>query len=695
MNAGTANLAALSKTAVEIWNISSGDRKLVPMEGLTQPVGSGQMVVFGPDNRTLVVGGIGSEGFKVRILDLKTGNVLHTLASGMLTDMAISRDGKVLATIGFRVVNNTVSGGELTLWDVGTGSAVQKFKVGLEMFGRMAFSADSKTLATAIGDKIQLWDIVKRAELRTLSGHSDSVLSVAFSPNGKLLLSGSRDRTAKVWDAANGTELATLITVNQRDWIVVTPDGEFDGSPNALSRILWRFSPDLFDVVPVESFFSDYYQPGLVPEIIAGKHFASPNGHKFATTDRRRPIVSMSLKGDDVSGANPLMERTVTINVDVQEDTSKSNIAGHPAGSGVRDVRLFRNGSLVKVWRGDVLKKSGSATLEAVIPIVAGENRLTAYAFNHNNIKSSDVTMTLTGADGLKRRGVVYVCAVGLNEYANPRYNLKYAVADAQDFAEEVKRQQAKLNNYERVEIITLNDRDATKSNILKSLIDLSGKVQPEDALVIYFAGHGTAQQSRFFLIPHDLGYGGSRIQLNSAGLDRILAHSISDEDLQRAFERIDAGQIVLVIDACNSGQVLESEEKRRGPMNSKGLAQLAYEKGMYILAAAQSYQAAREASRLGHGFLTYALVEEGLKTKAADRDPKDGQVLLREWLDFATERVPEMQQQESEQQQAQRRRLDRIKFAETDSGNRRSLQHPRVFYRREAEPNPMVIARP
>jgi hypothetical protein len=39
-----------------------------------------------------------------------------------------------------------------------------------------------------------------------------------------------------------------------------------------------------------------------------------------------------------------------------------------------------------------------------------------------------------------------------------------------------------------------------------------------------------------------------------------------------------------MVIDACNSGQALEAEEKRRGPMNSKGLAQLAYEKGMYIL---------------------------------------------------------------------------------------------------------------
>lgn len=62
--------------------------------------------------------------------------------------------------------------------------------------------------------------------------------------------------------------------------------------------------------------------------------------------------------------------------------------------------------------------------------------------------------------------------------------------------------------------------------------------------------------------------------------------HSISDEELEGAIENIDAEQLLLVIDACNSGQALEAEEKLRGPMNSKGLAQLAYEKGIYILTA-------------------------------------------------------------------------------------------------------------
>src|SRR5207253_7750284 len=182
---------------------------------------------------------------------------------------------------------------------------------------------------------------------------------------------------------------------------------------------------------------------------------------------------------------------------------------------------------------------------------------------------------------------------------------------------------------------------------------------------------------------------------LDEAGLQSILAHSISDRELEKAFEKIDAGQILLVIDACNSGQALEAEEKRRGPMNSKGLAQLAYEKGMYILTAAQSYQAAQEAAKFGHGFLTYALVEEGLKQGAADREPKDGVLSAREWLDFATERVPQMQ----EEKMKQSRGLGlNIAFTEGEQKiadpEKRSVQRPRVFYRREMEADPLVVAK-
>jgi uncharacterized caspase-like protein len=320
----------------------------------------------------------------------------------------------------------------------------------------------------------------------------------------------------------------------------------------------------------------------------------------------------------------------------------------------------------------------------------------------------------LTGADSLKRSGTAWVIAVGVNEYANSQYNLKYAVADAQSFAEELRLRQTQLGRFDHIEVISLLNENATKANILSALRRLSGmsaadaptlkaglldrlkRAEPEDAVIIYFAGHGTAQGQRFYLIPNDLGYTGDRGQLNESGLSTILSHSISDLELEESVESLAAGSLLMVIDACNSGQALEAEEKRRGPMNSKGLAQLAYEKGIYILTAAQSYQAALEAAQLGHGLLTYALVEEGLKTAVADNEPKDGILNAREWLDFATERVPQMQ--EEKMKQARGLGLE-IAFTEGEQKiadpEKRSVQRPRVFYRREMETDPLVIAKP
>jgi hypothetical protein len=512
-------------------------------------------------------------------------------------------------------------------------------------------------------------------------------------------VSGSDDGSARLWNTQTGEMLATLVSLNNgEDWLVVTPDGLFEGSPGGWNQILWRFTPGIYDVSPVEIFFNEYFHPGLLPDIIAGKKVAA--AADISQKDRRQPKLTIETAGQQNAAVST---RMLKIKINVTE-----------ALAGAQDVRLFRNGSLVKVWRGDVLKGQTGATLETNISIIAGQNRLTAYAFNRDNVKSSDATVAINGADSLKRPATLHLLAVGVNQYANPGYNLKYAGADARVFAEEVERQQKKLGSFGRIEITTLFDREATKANILHALRRLAGSAdakppagapaaleeikpaEPEDAVVIFYAGHGTAQDQRFYLIPHDLGYAGARTELDEAGLNSILSHSVSDLEIEHAFEGIDAGHLLMVIDACNSGQALEAEEKRRGPMNSKGLAQLAYEKGMYILTAAQSYQAAMEAEQLGHGYLTYALVEEGLKSAAADTLPKDGQVVLREWLDYATERVPRMQETKMREGRALKHQVAFVEGEEkVEEIEKRNVQRPRVFYRREPESQPMVVAKP
>jgi WD40 repeat protein/uncharacterized caspase-like protein len=679
---------------VRIWDVR-GRKSQPPLQGHVTLISA---IAFSPDGKTLASG---SYDNSIKIWDLETGKPIHNITGhdSEVTGFAFSPDGTILASCSR---DKTIK-----LWNPQTGQPIRAMPGHSADVFAVAFSPDGKMLASGSYDKtVRLWDPQSGRLIRTLEGHSSPVVTVAFSPNGRFIATGGEDATIKVWSPNSTQPLCTLVSFNDGgDWLVISPDGLFDGSPEAWKSILWRFAGNTFDVAPVEAFFNEYYYPGLLADVLANKRpGASQN---ISRVDRRQPLVKLALADDRVSSNRPIALRKIKIRLQVAEAPPD---ATHTMGSGVRDVRLFRNGSLIKVWRGDVLNSRSDATIEETISIVNGENHLTAYAFNKDNIKSADAKLTLQGGDSLKRKGTAYVLVAGVNEYANPRFNLRYAVADALEFGNTLLEKQAKLGNFSHIEVIPLLNQDATRANILAALGRLAGKddgslgnapevlnriktAEPEDAVIVYFAGHGTAQKARFYLIPHDLGYDGPIDGLDETGLNSLLAHSISDRELEQSFEHIDAGDLLMVIDACNSGQALESEEKRRGPMNSKGLAQLAYEKGLYILTAAQGYQAALEAAELGHGFLTYALVEEGLKNGAADSGPSDGRILIREWVDYAAARVPEMQ----EAALAGARGL-KIVFVPGDEKvadpSKRNVQRPRVFYRREVEPRPLVVER-
>ncbi len=75
----------------------------------------------------------------------------------------------------------------------------------------VAWSPDSKLLASGSLDKmVHLWDGSTYQQLATLQGHTDSVNCVAWSANGKLLASGSEDETVRLWDGSTYQQLVTL-----------------------------------------------------------------------------------------------------------------------------------------------------------------------------------------------------------------------------------------------------------------------------------------------------------------------------------------------------------------------------------------------------------------------------------------------------------------------------------------------------
>src|SRR5207248_3185512 len=98
----------------------------------------------------------------------------------------------------------------------------------LEAVYSVAFSPDGQRIITGSTDQTaKVWEAGSGQELLTLKGHSGWIGSVAFSPDGQRIVTGSSDQTAKVWEAASGRELHTLKGHGAPIWSVAfSSDGQ-------------------------------------------------------------------------------------------------------------------------------------------------------------------------------------------------------------------------------------------------------------------------------------------------------------------------------------------------------------------------------------------------------------------------------------------------------------------------------------
>jgi WD40 repeat protein/uncharacterized caspase-like protein len=681
------------ETGLAAVNFPPFDAHYTLLKGASAFSRDGKLMVFAPPS-------LDSADFSARIIDVASNAIVQSLAreAGDRTQsVAISTDGRTVATGSGRAT--------FKLWEISTGkelASAENFDDNRSSIESLAFAQGSELLAIGRGDgtlelwdvvshkpsrlkgshggavtslaysndgkilvsgskdlTLKLWDVASGAELHTLKGHEGEVTSLALSPDGKFVISGSDDETIRLWSVAAGDLLATLTMFDDGNWAVADPQGRFDtANLERMPYLHWVIPDDPLTPLPLEIFMRVYYEPRLLSRILNGEVFnpVPPMAKLNRVQPEVRIIGIQAVPGND---------REVDVNVEAYGASRRYQPGAKPVVTAVHDLRLLRNGQLVG-YDDRRLAEAGNTpfhrTHRVRLPAGSAAVSFSAYAFNNDRVKSATAEFTYVPVASVQvTRPNAYIITVGVSHNERHKLDLDYAANDARLLSESVVRRLIGQDRYRDIVPISLiSDAGgpmlATKAKLKAVLDRLAGRgsdvsdipnaerlhqVAPEDMVLISFSGHGVDVDGLFYLIPSDTGVPSDKTSSQEDLSDPVLlAHSISTDELESWLRDVDGGDIVLIIDACHSAASVDSGFKP-GPMGDHGLGQLAYEKGIRILAASQAQESAGESSLTQQGFLSFALVHDGLERNKADFKPKDQKITLAEWLSYGMERVP------------------------------------------------------
>ncbi len=236
-------------------------------------------VAAAPEADRMVTGG--ADG-AARVWEANSGSLLRNVnaCQGPVRHVSIRADGGLIATV--------CEDGSAGLWNSATGARVAALRHPAEQIAVAALSPDGATVATAASRRVRLWTSTGQ-EIRSIEAHLKDILGVTFSASGRLLATASDDGETKIWDAATGKLLHTLlphdaaggianpvrdVAFNPRDEGQVATAGE-DGS-----GLVWNTASE---EVSARLFQKDEFAPRPGHNHIIQAIAFSPDGTRVAT----------------------------------------------------------------------------------------------------------------------------------------------------------------------------------------------------------------------------------------------------------------------------------------------------------------------------------------------------------------------------------------------------------------------------
>ena len=254
---------------IKLWDVNTG-QEIINIAGHSKEI---QSVAFSPDGRRIVSG---SSDNTVKIWDATTGREIRSIQLDSLmggTYVSFDHSGRMI--ISLLTHQKNVGDGIIVIYEASTGREIWRIENNihdglLRYYINVKLSPDGRYLLTNnINNEIKIFDINTRQEIKNFSSNNVGVIIDSdFSPDGKNIITGAMDGTIRIWDVDTCLETAQFISFTDGEWIVLTPDGYYNASPNGDKYLNVRVGNNVYGI---DQYRLTFYRPNIVEARLQGK----------------------------------------------------------------------------------------------------------------------------------------------------------------------------------------------------------------------------------------------------------------------------------------------------------------------------------------------------------------------------------------------------------------------------------------